>query len=69
MAQYVVSVLGTDAQGQAVIDGRVVVYQDTELEAKIAGASLLAVDPDRVTVTLMGEVGFAPNSQIIRKQQ
>ena len=69
MAQYVVSVLGTDAQGQAVIDGRVVVYQDTELEAKIAGAGLLAVDPDRVTVTLMGEVGFAPNSQIIGKQQ
>jgi len=56
--QYVVTVKGVDATGQTIIKKRTVVYVDSELEAKVAGAEQLGVPQDTVVVTELGAVGL-----------
>ena len=53
--QFIVSVKDVDASGQTVIKDRTVIYSDTELEAKVAGAAQLGVDQSLVTVTVLGD--------------
>jgi hypothetical protein len=59
--EYIVSIKETDALGQTIIKQRTVVYVDSELQAKVAGAELLGVDQSRVTVTNMSGAAVNPN--------
>ncbi len=62
--QFIVSVKEVDAVGQTVISQRTVVYADSELEAKVQGATMMGVDQSLVTVTALGDTGMAPNSRV-----
>ena len=67
MSQYIVAVEGTDAMGQVVLSSRTVVYADTELEARTSGSRQLNVEPNAVTVRILGDTGLAAGSQVIGK--
>jgi len=55
--QFIVTVKTTDATGQTIIKDRTVIYTNTELEARVAGAAQLGVSQDAVTVTILGDPG------------
>ncbi len=66
--QYIVSVKDVDALGQTIISQRTVVYADSELEAKVQGATMMGVNQSVVTVTALSDTGLAPNSKILGVQ-
>jgi len=63
--QFIVSVKDVDASGQTIIKSRTVIYTDTELEAKVAGAAQMGVDQSLVTVTVLEDYATDRASQYL----
>lgn len=53
-SSYAVQVLKLHETLGEIIDGQTVVYADSELEARVAGAEALGVPQNRVRVALLG---------------